>query len=86
MCELQGCMFLQEIASKAGIPRNSIFPLKNFHSEPEPSSNTGILILRALHEALNAAKDFHRDLILDSEGTSKEKVGCHLHFSKAMLN
>ena len=56
----------QDLAGETGIPPNSILPIKNYHCEMEPTIGPGILVLRALSIALNAATDFLR---------TKEEVG-----------
>lgn len=51
---------MQALALRAGVPRNSIVPVKNYSTEYEPSLAAGILILRGVYEALNCATDYLR--------------------------
>lgn len=51
----------QVLALKAGVPRNSIVPVKNYSTEYEPGVVAGILILRGVYEALNSATDYLRE-------------------------
>lgn len=46
---------------KAGIPRNSVVPVKNYATEYEPDVVAGILLLRGVYEALNSATDYLRE-------------------------
>lgn len=67
---------LQALALNAGVPRNSIVPVKNYSTEYEPGVAAGILILRAVYEALNSAIDYLREAAdvceLDSTGEFKK--------------
>eukprot|EP00884_Botryococcus_braunii_P012107 jgi/Botrbrau1/20898/Bobra.0135s0029.1 len=52
---------VQDLAFKAGLPRNSIVPIKNFSMEFEPGLNASILVLRGIYEVLNSATDYLRE-------------------------
>lgn len=47
-----------KISQLLGIPRNNIFPVKNYESEIKLNNNVSVLALVALNEMLNASDDF----------------------------
>jgi hypothetical protein len=77
ICMYCGC---QEVSAKTGVPRNSIVPIKNYCTEFEPTVKPGILILRGVYEALNAATDYLREYSdpLETPGEFKPSKVCNL--------
>ena len=52
---------VQEVADMSGVGgRKDLLPIKNFCDESEPTTEAGILVYRALQEALYAAIDHLR--------------------------
>ncbi len=52
---------MQDVAETSGVGgRKDVLPIKNFCDESEPTMEAGVLVYRALQEALYAAMDHLR--------------------------
>ncbi|KAJ3583357.1 hypothetical protein NHX12_021921, partial [Muraenolepis orangiensis] len=48
---------MEEFSGQLGIPMNCIYPVKNYHEEQDLDDDIDMLILRALKQMINLAKD-----------------------------
>lgn len=61
---------MEECSCRLGVPMNCIFPVKNYHNEHTTDKATDILILDALLNIVNFARDYVEDK-LDDEKSSR---------------